>query len=382
MTQEPRPPRNGLFSAFRLFFVIGIVAFHFAPRWFVASSPWLCSGSAFVSFFFVLSGFLWWMSASHSLTFSTPRFVARRLSNYLPLVYAGLAWYVAKIAVQIVQTGSTSRGTLLSLGLHLTFAQSWIPPYPLSLNGPAWFMSCLVTFVFLFPLAFRYVTECSTRPRTFLLVALSLWAGTQVVNTALLNNASLYPGTPSAGHDLIYYSPLSHLCSFVLGLALGHWLASAGRRLPRTWVSVVVFSCSVLAVFGALQLGWARLIHVRLPLGVSFYAPLFGCLVLAIAMLRGRILRLFDNRVVDYIGRVSFPIFIFQAPMREIWTRIPLISQARLTAEVDFLLYLATLVIVACLFQSLIHDRARRLLMAAFRRVGSTTRSPRTGAGN
>jgi len=376
MTPELRPRHNEVFSAFRFFFCVGVVAYNYAPTRFVTSNPWLCSGPEFVTFFFVLSGFIWWLSASRSAAFSASRFVARRLSWYLPLAYVGLLYYAARAVVSgtVITTGpavelTLSRGTLVALGSHLALAQAWVPSFPTSLCSPSWFMSCLIAFVFFFPFVFYSVSRCKTAPHTSLAIAGLLWAGTQIIHLALLNSPFFRPAVVSVIVYLVYYFPLSHLCSLALGFALAHWFATADRPEPRRWTSLSFFLLTVVVMFGTLQSGWSKAIPMSLPLGASFYAPLFGSLVLAIALLSDDIVRLFDNRPMHYLGKISLPMFLLQLPVRGIWLRTLRVSGAHLTGMSDFLLYLAALVLVACLFQSLIQQKASEILMAAFHLV-------------
>ena len=71
--------------------------------------------------------------------------------------------------------------------------------------------------------------------------ALLLWAATQWVLTGLLNADSL--ADRSWPHTLVHHFPLSHLCSFLLGVAGGYLVLALPRDSRLTGWSFYWDSC-------------------------------------------------------------------------------------------------------------------------------------------
>lgn len=350
--------RNELYSAFRFVFCFGIVLSHYGPRNFIASHRWLCSGAIFVTFFFVLSGFMASISASKSEKFNSFDFISKRLSKLLPVYYLALALFIALRISEI---------DLVSLSLDLILMQSWIPSFPLRLNFPAWFVSCLFSFILLFPIIIIHVRKSKKEPQIFLYQALVFWAASQIILTILLNQPSFYKGFPSVSHDLIFYSPLSHLCSFIIGVALGNlYILSPQIRLGK-WASISLFIVTVLTIFSALQFGWTSGFSVNLPVGASFFAPIFGVLVMSIALLHKEVCKLFNIRLLHCLGEISFPVYLLQHPVRMIVGYVFAFAGGRITEMAVFLFYFGILMIAADLFRRLVQEKAGNLLMSGLR---------------
>jgi peptidoglycan/LPS O-acetylase OafA/YrhL len=347
--------RNELYSVFRFIFCFGIVLYHYGPRNFVSAHKWLSSGAIYVTFFFVLSGFMAAISASKAKEFNPFDFIARRLSKLLPLYYLALALF---IPLQI------SNIDLLALSLNLILMQSWIPPFPLMLNFPAWFVSCLFSHLLLFPIIFKHAQQHKIRPSIFLLQALGFWAATQVILTILFNSPSFYKGFLPLSHDLIFYSPISHLCSFSLGVGLGILYVQSPQIRLAKWTSLSLSGTITFLILGALQFEWVTGVFPNLPLGASFFAPAFGALVFSIALLPKDARELFNHRLVHYLGEISFPIYLLQHPVRIIAGYVFPFAGTRIIDMQVFLFYFGILMLMASLYQSLVQDKARRLIIA------------------
>ncbi len=350
--------RNELYSIFRFLLCLGIVLFHYGPRSLVSANAWLSSAAINVTFFFVLSGFLMAISASQAKEFDPFDFIGKRLSGLLPLYYFSLALIVA---LQV------SDFHWLAFSLNLVLMQAWIPPFPLWLNFPAWFISCLFSHLLLFPMIFRHAQGYRMKPSRFLFQALGFWAGTQGILTILFNSPSFYQEFLPLSHDLIFYSPLSHLCSFVLGIALGIlYVQSLPIRIPK-WPSLAFCGATLLLIFGTLQSRWLEGISPSLPLGASFFGPAFGALVFSFALLPRDVREIFNLRIFRFLGEISFPIYLLQLPIRVIaWLAFPFAAARTLDLQA-FLLYFALLMGASTLFQVLIQEKAGRLVLAGVR---------------
>lgn len=161
-------------------------------------------------FSFVLSGFV--ISVSHYNRAVCPSdFYRNRFSRIAPIYFIALIW-----ACAYQPTGLTT-----SLVLSATFLQSWIPPYPLSLNSPGWSISVEAFFYAISPALLLLINKEKKRSWiSWLASALLIWILTQSILSALLA-PEFYKGFKTFSHDLINYFPASHLCSFLLGFSGG-----------------------------------------------------------------------------------------------------------------------------------------------------------------
>jgi peptidoglycan/LPS O-acetylase OafA/YrhL len=343
--------RNEVFSIFRFMLVLKIVAFHFAPRDFIMTHTWISHNIASVTYFFVLSGFLLIISSFKSTTFDSLNFISKRLSRLMPQYYMALV-----LVIPFAIAGSTP----LALFLDVFFLQSWVPSYALKLNGPAWFMSCLASCFVFFPAIFHYIRENKVTPQKFLIGALILWAISQLILTTLLNQRLFYIEPQSIGSNLIKYFPLSHFSSFVLGAALGYIFFSAPQLRPRKLASLFFFITACI-IFGDVQFNWSGINLFNLKKAESFYAPMFGFLVFSIALLHEDFQKPFNNRLIRYLGDISFPVYIFQLPVVLILSHFVNIHVSEMH---DFVFYLFILIGVACIFQSFIQEKASKFFLA------------------
>ena len=359
--------RNELFSILRFILVLKIVAFHFAPRDFVMTHKWISHNTASVTYFFVLSGFLLALSSFKSTTFDSLNFVSKRLSRLMPLYYMALL-----LVIPFAMVGSTP----LALFLDVFFLQSWVPSYAIKLNGPAWFMSCLINFIVFFPVIFHYIRRNEITPQKFLIGALILWAISQLILTTLLNQRLFSIDTRSIGsigHDLIYFFPLSHFSSFVLGVALGYILFSVPQLRLRKLTSLFFFVTACI-IFGDVQFNWSGINLFNLKKADGFYAPMYGLLIVSIALLHEDFRKPLDNRVIRYLGDISFPVYLFQVPVWFILNHFVNIHGSKMHA---FIFYLLILICVACIFQSFIQDKASKFF---FGRIDTMVRKSRNMA--
>ena len=206
--------------------------------------------------------------------------------------------------------------------------------------------------------------------------ALILWAISQLILTTLLNQRLFSIDTRSIGsigHDLIYFFPLSHFSSFVLGVALGYILFSVPQLRLRKLTSLFFFVTACI-IFGDVQFNWSGINLFNLKKADGFYAPMYGLLIVSIALLHEDFRKPLDNRVIRYLGDISFPVYLFQVPVWFILNHFVNIHGSKMHA---FIFYLLILICVACIFQSFIQDKASKFF---FGRIDTMVRKSRNMA--
>lgn len=219
-------------------------------------------GSAGVSFFFVLSGFV--LAWSHQTTTTAPVFYRRRFARIYP-AYAVACLVALPVIVAI---GEMSSPLHLAQALFpLTLLQAWVPHPRIAYggNGVSWSLSCEAFFYAVFPFVMPRIAAASIR-RTVTVAAC-------LAAIPLVLAGALRPTDPdSATFLFLYANPLTRLVEFVIGIALARLLRD-GVRVP--WLRLG----PTLAVAGAvyLAMGWVPLYLHSIPLTlVPFAAVVFA----------------------------------------------------------------------------------------------------------
>ena len=324
-------PDTASLSLLRFLASMIVVLFHCRTRSdFLSSAPRIFSaGPQMVTFFFVLSGFSLMLGYYGKTEFAHKEYWTKRASRIVPI------YLIAIFLALLVNSFQNKAFDPIALVLHLTFTHALVPSYPLSINGPAWFMSVLAVFYALFPMILAYIKTHAPRPGRLFMGVLALWLITQACLSGLLNSG-YYQGFPSLSHDVIYYFPLSHLSSFLLGVAAAYGLIRAGwfRMSGIKALVLFVLSIAVLVLVIEHQVFLMKAFHLRVPFGASFYAPLFLIIIVSGSMIDGRLKQCLSSRFCVALGDISFAVYMIQIPVRSITSygldRFPLSYDMRL----------------------------------------------------
>jgi peptidoglycan/LPS O-acetylase OafA/YrhL len=288
-----------------------IVALHFGRGSPPFSAPFLlpivAAASCVVSYFFVLSGFILVVSSCRDgrLPARIParRFWVYRVARIYPLYLFALATQLALIASHPTPQHPLAAGRIAAHGLLL---QAWIPAWAITYNSPGWSLSVEAFFYLGFPALFAALVRFSGSIALLvgLLAGLVLWAA---------NEIAVFAGT-HAGVDrtLLYCFPLAHLGAFVLGAAVG---VAFVRR--RDWMEAQARIIGAAAVVGGA--GAIYLLETSHPLAFlshnGLFAPAYVLAILALAASRGWLARIFALRPLEYLGEISYGVYLLQLPV-------------------------------------------------------------------
>ena len=297
---------------FRFVAALMVVFFHFGGD--VGLPTALLAGQQMVTFFFVLSGFVMVVAYYRRDHIDLKAYWWARVARIFPV------YFVALLMMVVYQWLRHSEFEPLAILLNVLFLQAWISPYPLSVNSPGWSLSVEMFFYFLFPLLVMLIKRSRASSALVLAIAFGTWLLTQGLSIAALNLGG-YQGYPSLSHDLMFYFPLTHLCSFLLGVAAGVWfLSREGDALPST-VSLPLIGLSAFVIAYMLQnaalIQWQ--IGLKLPFESSFLAPFFGLFIVSMALCHSRLIRVFSLRPLVLLGEASYSLYILQIPLRHLY---------------------------------------------------------------
>ncbi|MEI9928061.1 MAG: acyltransferase [Sphingomonas sp.] len=274
-----------------------VVLFHMRSMILGVGAPGpLSYGYLGVDFFFVLSGFVIWLTYADRLQAEglagIPEFLKRRIARIWPLhlVMLAVAMLFA-LALGIVGHPDWAQYPPAELPLHVLLLQNWGFTGRLTWNVPAWSISCELAAYLLFPLLVLAV-DWRKVPTLALLGAALVFAG-------LLYAAFAAGGATVLGQLILELGVVRCLCEFALGTIMcGLWLRwRAAPMLPA--IGAAVASGLLLAAHAA---GMVPQI-AAIPL-------VFAGAVLVLALTAGMRGNPFEIALVHYLGEISYATYL------------------------------------------------------------------------
>jgi peptidoglycan/LPS O-acetylase OafA/YrhL len=260
----------------------------------------------FVDFFFVLSGFV--ITHSYAGRLGTLEdlgsFAVKRLGRLWPLHVVVLLAFVAVESAKAVLAARgasfyippfTGANSLHTLPMNLAFAQSFGLEQQLTWNPPSWSICAEFWTYLIFAGALFVGTTWLGRIR---------FAAAGLIAAILIGSASTLIIFTQHGIDATYDLGLVR-CLY--GFLVGHvtyrlWQAASRARFNAGFLEAAALIAVVVYV------------SVVGRTGYSFFAPLvFAVVVLVFAFESGPVSRLMSNRGNDWLGRISYSLYMWQA---------------------------------------------------------------------
>ncbi|OZI23760.1 hypothetical protein CAL26_10035 [Bordetella genomosp. 9] len=352
-----------------------IVAIHAGVFLDVARIPGWFPAQQGVSFFFVLSGFI--LAYNHR-GFDTPGSVANfytaRFARIWPMHIATLVIWIALVYKMSLDSVLWGNGAV-RLPATVLLLQTWVPikGWGDTYNGVAWSISVELFFYLLFPFLVTHMRR--NWPSIVLAcvatVAVLIWA---------CRFASLDGHTLLSYAGLLYFFPPARLLEFVVGIGAFYLVrGSLGRvktpaSLGWTCLEMAALVGTVAAMIWSVSNPFTRAIGpaAAFYIGAAGAAPAFAVLIGVFAMNRGYVSALLSTRVLVYLGKISFALYLVH------YAIVVAISQQPQLLSLGWWAYGAAWVLslaaAAALFH-LVEEPARRALR---RRIVFTAKSPRS----
>jgi len=324
-------------TPFRFIAAFIVVIFHFGGNTQLAqlAPNILTAGSQMVSFFFVLSGFVMVQAYAKKGRLQRRDYWLSRIARIAPV-------YLLALLLAALFMSKPALNNAFSLALNITFLQAWLPPYPLSFNGPSWSLSVEMFLYLLFPFTLTYIKNSRLSPPNLMAIAAVFWVACQAILGALLSS-DFYQGFPSASFDLIHYFPPGHLSSFLLGVTGGYFAIKKDKTLPPI-ESLIFIAGSLALVLAALHYKslYSSQAGFSAPLHGSFFAPFFLLFIIAIAIADPTLSRPLRAKPLLLLGEISYGLYILQSPIHHIYMKY-LSKTLDLGYEANFYCYVALL---------------------------------------
>jgi peptidoglycan/LPS O-acetylase OafA/YrhL len=314
---------------------------NWAPAWAMEMAH---KGYLAVDFFFLLSGFVIYLSAHRALLrdrgAAIPAFLGRRFARIYPL-YGTILGLTVGFALLLRATGREDGNyPWAELPLHIVMMQNWGFTQILSWNHPAWSISAEFAAYLLFP-ALVLWTPIARARRPNLLAAMIC----AIALLFLLLDAS---GETTLGGSIPRFGLARCIAEFACGAMLcAFWLRGPDAE-PRAML---------IALAGAGLMSWLWLSG----LGSEIWAFPAGaaCLILALAHASRFRHNPLHWRPLHYLGQISYATYMVHF-MLFIWFKIAFVSDARAIPPVTLGAFLVLTFIASVLLYHLVEQPGRR----------------------
>jgi peptidoglycan/LPS O-acetylase OafA/YrhL len=284
----------------------------------------LAKGYLAVDLFFVLSGFVLWLTWGQRFGTGglslTLEFMRKRLARVWPL-HAAILGATVGFAAILAATGRPLPPHFRwdELPLHIILVQNWGFTVDLGWNDPSWSISTEFAAYLCFPVAAVALAR----------VRLAPWAAVLVATGSILALDRIFAAAGGAllGHDIARLGLVRCLVEFACGmLTCVVWQQSRGRALPGL----------ALGLFLTAIIGWTAG-WVREPLAIPIA---FCALVLLIAESSGWRGNPLSSRAAVWLGEISYSTYLAHFLL---WTvfKIAFVADPAAVSPILALVYLA-----------------------------------------
>ncbi len=294
-----------------------------------------------VDFFFLLSGFVIWLTWSHRIAIggfaSIPRFLQKRIARIWPLHLFMLAATVV-LALALRATGRADpQFVFAELPLHILLLQNWGFTHELTWNDPAWSISAEFGAYLLFPLLVIAV-DWRRLPSAALLA----------IAAALLVTLHLTMHADKLGADISRFGLLRCLVEFTTGsIVCALWLR---------WQD------QLRAVPGAVTLTMVLAVCWAAGAAETIVVPaLFASVLMVLALTSGRRGNPCEGRAVHYLGEISYATYLSHFILWKAF-KLALVSDATAVPTERIALYLGLVLASSVILYHLIERPAQRWL--------------------
>ncbi len=291
----------------RFIAAFSIVIFHFGSDIIPFNSSFVSfifvRANAFVSYFFVLSGFIMIIAYGSKKTIIISNFFKNRFARIYPI------YLLALMLLLIYDVKYNSPINYSDLILNLFAIQAWIPGKAVSFNPPGWALSIEIFFYLVFPFLYNFIYN-RISIKALILPVLLVWMISQVISQWLFSS-SFYSGYPSNSHDFIFYFPLMHINELLIGNIAGLWFVHTckGKYKNYDWLILGLILLFVATV---------KVIALKNPFGLNLHngvlAIFFVPFIILVSMNNGVITKIFNKKPLVFLGEISYGVYILQFP--------------------------------------------------------------------
>ncbi len=298
-------------------------------------TPLFTSGPVSVSYFFVLSGFVmalvYYKPKEH---FNVRLYWGARFARIYP-VYLLSFLLVCLYYIDIIATIQPAK-----IMASVFMVQAWIPKWALSFNIAAWSLSVEAFFYLLFPF---FIMWAYHQPlRRLIGFSIGFWAVSQLVHSGLMR--AFMPEAQS----FLYYNPLVHLNTFMLGVVGGIWFrtvpeGSVNQKTNRLLFFTSLVISSFMLIYGT-NLTNNPGTKNDFTLYVGLLAPIFMITILTLALDTTRLSKMLSHPWLVLLGDASYSLYILHVPVRWLCQRLVEITGSGISYPIMYFTYLPMII--------------------------------------
>lgn len=343
----------------RFLAAVSIVIFHYGSKSFPFNDDKIAfifrGADVGVSYFFILSGFVMMIAYGNKSVVTAKDYLKNRFVRIYPVYF--LALFV--MFVLQIRTGNLD---LSGLFLNILMIQSWIPGKELSVNSPGWSLSVEFLFYAIFPLMFNKFFKTESLKKVSFYIVL-FWIISQVFFQLLF---VFYGGSElDIMKDVLKYNPLMHLNEFLIGNLAGLFFIQHLQKKKGNYDPVILILAGLV------------ILALKFSLGLNFHngllAVLFFPLIIYLSLNNGYITKMFQHKLLVFLGEISYGIYILQHPVYSIISAYSLNKYFRINdVTIVFFIRLVVLLIVSSVVYIYIEKPIQNKILRSVKMVGET----------
>ncbi|HHC74937.1 MAG TPA: acyltransferase [Thiothrix sp.] len=352
----------------RFLAALSVVIFHYgattAPFDSSPTNAVFQAGPIAVSYFYALSGFIMaiaYYQLANSSRKSNQQQQPIKIGKYWLARFARIyPVYLLALLLVFFANFQENRQAITALFLNISLLQAWFSGYPLSLNSPGWSLSVEAFFYFCLPFLILFAYRFGKQ--SLLLVTIIIWIATQGLHTFLLNSPSYQ--AHNALHDFIYYHPLMHINTFLLGLMVGIYFKENYTLLRTNEISnrILLFLLVILiASLLMLQPHFPQLFGINIDFTNGLLAPLSLLFIVILARDDSGFAQILAHPWLVLLGEASYSLYILQRPAYGIYEKL-IATPLAIPEFLSFYVYLLFLITLSIASFKLFETPARQLI--------------------
>lgn len=338
-----------------------VVVYHFGKDISLVSilgRGFLTAGPQMVGFFFVLSGFIMAYVYLGRPDFRIGEYIVARFSRIIPvymLALFALIYFKSFEGWQIF--------------VDFTLLKAWFPQFAIGGNFPGWSISVEVFFYLLFPFVLFLIKKVGFSVFGFTGSILLFWIFSQFLLVDLYYS-DFYKLGGKVSHGLIFYNPLSHVSSFLVGIATAYVLLNYrsnfdGRAVGLCFVGGVVSAC---LIYWILNERVSNFFGFKILNAAGGLAPIYAFFIFSIVVSSRGFRWILANNISVLLGEASYSFYILQVPVFLAFNEI-FVARYSLSGDSLFWLYFLFLLVVSLMVFIFMERPVRDLLNGAYRRL-------------
>lgn len=304
------------------------------------------NGARGVQLFFIISSYLAFVSFSKvvedkKITLKVSvQWIIKKYIKILPLYIVSIALYLLVCGIENrYWLGSVEKISIMNILCHVFMIHGFYPYYINSIQGVEWYLADLFIFYLMTPLLFRWITSLKKAVIWFLFSNICSIAITWILGGFCpISDVYIWE---------TYISYFAFFCQFPVWM-LGIIIYNLPSKFTNAiCASVVCLGVSLLLIVRLIN-GWETEVLAQWCWwAIAFFLFIVGEKNGKISLMR--------NRCIEYIGKISYPMFLFHYLIIDLWEKYVGMSEETVVHFIFKYICIVTItIIVSCMITQLV----------------------------